>query len=314
MKKLFLLLFCATLSLHVLCQESRTAYNFLRLPVSAHAAALGGDNISLVEDDPSLIFHNPALLTSVSDKTIGLNYMNYMSGSNTASATFSRAVGSRASWSAEAQFIDYGKMKEVDEWNHVSGEFGARDITLSGSFAYLLTNELAGGIRAKVISSHISSYNSMAIGVDLGLNYYDDVRGWSLSAVAKNLGGEVKAFDEEYQRMPIDVQIGVSKELKSAPFRFHVALTDLVHWNYRFANHLSAGVDILLSHNIWIAGGYNFRRADEMKVQGNDGESSHGAGITLGAGISLERFKLVLAYGKYHVSSSSILVNAAYSL
>ena len=29
-------------------QESQTSYNFLRLPVSAHAAALGGNNVSLV--------------------------------------------------------------------------------------------------------------------------------------------------------------------------------------------------------------------------------------------------------------------------
>ena len=43
-------------------------------------------------------------------------------------------------------------------------------------------------------------------------------------------------------------------------------------------------------------------------------ESSHGAGLTLGAGINLDRFKLNLAYGKYHVSSSSILINVAYSL
>ena len=61
-------------------QESQTEYNFLRLPVSAHAAALGGDNITLIEDDEALIFHNPALLSSVSDKTVNLNYMNYMSG------------------------------------------------------------------------------------------------------------------------------------------------------------------------------------------------------------------------------------------
>ena len=51
-------------------QESQTGYNFLRLPVSAHAAALGGDNITLIEDDEALIFHNPALLSSVNDKTV----------------------------------------------------------------------------------------------------------------------------------------------------------------------------------------------------------------------------------------------------
>ena len=67
-------------------QESQTGYNFLRLPVSAHAAALGGDNITLIEDDAALIFHNPALLVISKRQTVNLNYMNYMSGVNTASA------------------------------------------------------------------------------------------------------------------------------------------------------------------------------------------------------------------------------------
>ena len=69
-------------------QVSQNAYNFLRLPVSAHAAALGGDNITIIDDDASLMFHNPALLSSVATKTVGLNYMNYMSGSSTASASY----------------------------------------------------------------------------------------------------------------------------------------------------------------------------------------------------------------------------------
>ena len=30
-------------------QDSQTAFNFLRLPVSAHAAALGGDNITITD-------------------------------------------------------------------------------------------------------------------------------------------------------------------------------------------------------------------------------------------------------------------------
>ena len=83
--------------------ESQTEYNFLRLPVSAHAAALGGDNITVIEDDEALIFHNPALLSSVNDKTINLNYMNYMSGANMASASFNRIVKEHASWAVSAQ-------------------------------------------------------------------------------------------------------------------------------------------------------------------------------------------------------------------
>ena len=132
--------------------ESQTEYNFLRLPVSAHAAALGGDNITVIEDDEALIFHNPALLSSVNDKTINLNYMNYMSGANMASASFNRIVKERASWAVSAQYVDYGKMKEVDANNVQTGEFTAKDLSFAGYFSYMLTNRLTGGIAARLIT------------------------------------------------------------------------------------------------------------------------------------------------------------------
>lgn len=295
-------------------QDSRTGYNFLRLPVSAHAAALGGDNISIIEDDESMIFNNPALLSSVSDKTINLNYMNYMSGANTASAAFNRIIKERASVAASAQFIDYGKMKEMDENNVQTGEFSAKDISIAGYFSYMLTERIAGGITAKFVTSYIGDYNSIAMGIDLGLNYYDPEKEWSVSLVAKNLGGQMKAYDNQYDRMPIDVQLGASKRFAHMPFRLSATLVDLNHLDYKFINHLVMGADIIISPTIWVGVGYNFRRANEMKITEADGSSSHGAGLSFGAGINLERFKLNLAYGKYHVSSSSILVNLAYSL
>lgn len=315
MKKVVFTLLLTLLAISAKGQESQTEYNFLRLPTSAHAAALGGDNITIIEDDEALIFHNPALLSSVSDKTINFNYMNYMSGVNMASASFNRVIREKASVAASVQYINYGTMKQTDENNADLGEFTARDIALSGSFSYFLSEHIAGGITAKMITSYIGDYNSIAMGVDLGLNYYDPEREWSLSLVAKNLGGQLKAYDETYERMPMDVQLGASKRLAQTPFRFSATLVDLNHWNYKFIDHLVAGVDILLSETIWVGGGYNFRRANEMEIVGADNiGSSHGAGFSMGAGLNLERFKLNLAYGKYHVSSSSVVVNIAYTL
>ena len=314
MKKTLFIIILTVMAATTKAQDSRTGYNFLRLPVSAHAAALGGDNISIIEDDESMIFNNPALLSSVSDKTINLNYMNYMSGANTASASFNRIIKERASVAASAQFVDYGKMKETDENNIQTGEFSAKDISIAGYFSYMLTDRLAGGITAKFITSYIGDYNSIAMGVDLGLNYYDPEKEWSVSLVAKNLGGQMKAYDDQYDRMPIDIQLGASKRFAHMPFRISATLVDLNHLDYKFINHLVAGVDIIISPTIWGGAGYNFRRANEMKITETDGESSHGAGLSFGAGINLERFKLNLAYGKYHVSSSSILINLAYSL
>ncbi|MFC2758523.1 type IX secretion system protein PorQ [Hallella multisaccharivorax] len=317
MKKAFLVI--TAMLLHFVAvwaqNDSQTGYNFLRLPVSAHAAALGGDNISVIDDDEALIFSNPALLSSVSDKSLNLNYMSYMEGAKTASASFNRTVKDRASWAVSAQYLDYGRMKETDETGLQTGDFSAKDISLSGYFAYLLTDRLSGGIATKLITSYIADYNSVAVGVDLGLNYYDPDTEWSLSVTLKNLGGELKAYNENYNRMPFDIQAGVSKRFANTPLRMHVTIVDINHPHYKLVNHLVAGADALLSDNFWIGIGYNFRRANEMKITDSDNKSnSHGAGLSLGAGLTLNRFKAAVSWGKYHVSSSGVVISVTFCL
>lgn len=295
-------------------QESQTAYNFLRLPVSAHVAALGGNNITITDDDPTMIFHNPAMLGGVSDKSLNLNYMTYMEGTMVGSASFVRAWGDRGTWGVSASYMDYGSMRQTTADNIQTGEFSAKDIMLGGSVAYSLSTLFTGGITAKIISSSIAGYNSMAVAVDLGINYFDEAQGLSLSAVARNLGGQIDAYDEDFEKIPFDLQMGISKKMAMAPLRFSATLNNLHDWDDSFIHHLAIGADIFLSDNIYIAGGYNFRRNKEMRISDGEGESSHGAGLSFGGGVQLERFKLNVAYAKYHVSVSSLLINVSYSL
>jgi long-subunit fatty acid transport protein len=306
---------CWLLTLEASAQESKEVYSFLRLPVSAHAAAIGGENISLTEDDPTMIFHNPALINNVSDKSINLNIMTYMQGTVTASASFVKSLKERASWGVSGQFMSYGSIKETTVNNEQTGTFSPKDIALSGTFAYMLTNDLSGGITARFISSTIGSYSSAAVGFDLGLNYVNEERGWSLSAVAKNLGGQIKAYEDDFERIPFDLQLGVTKQLVGSPLTLHATLSRLHNWDQGFIKHLAIGADIHLGENIFVAAGYNFRRSSEMKITDTeDNKSNHGAGLSLGGGVLLERFKLQLAYAKYHVSAYSLLVNVTYSL
>ena len=295
-------------------QESQTAYNFLRLPVSAHVAALGGENISLIDDDATLIFHNPALINDVSDRSINLNFMTYMEGAKTASAAFLKAAGDRGTWGVTAQYMDYGSMKETAADGQELGTFSARDIALGGTFAYALTNDISGGVTAKVISSHIADYSSLAVGIDLGANYFNEDLDLSVSAVARNLGGQVKAYDDDFERIPFDLQLGATKRLGHSPLRFSITMSRLHDWSEAFGRHLAVGADVFLGQSIYVAAGYNFRRASEMKITEGDSSSAHGAGLSIGAGLSLERFKLHVAYAKYHVSASSILINISYAL
>ena len=154
MKKGLLVVISVLLSvIRMHAQESQEVYSFLRLPVSAHAAALGGDNITLTDDDATVIFHNPALISDVSDKSLNLNFMTYMEGAKTASASFVKAYKERATWGVAAQYMDYGSIKETTVDNVETGDFSARDIALAGTFAYLLSDRISGGITGRFISS-----------------------------------------------------------------------------------------------------------------------------------------------------------------
>lgn len=312
-KGLFVVLFVLS-ALLTRAQESQEAYSFLRLPVSAHVAALGGDNITINDDDPTLIFHNPALIANVTDKSLNLNYMTYMEGCKTASASFVKAWKERSTWGISAQYMDYGTMKQTTAENIEQGNFSAKDIALAGTFTYLLGNKISGGITARFISSTIGSYSSAAVAIDLGVNYLNEETGWSLAAVAKNLGGQIKAYDEDFERIPLDLQVGITKRLIGSPLRLSATLSRLNNWDQGFIKHLAIGGDLMLGTQFYVSAGYNFRRSSEMRINDGEGESSHGAGLSLGGGIQLQRFKLNVGYAKYHVSASSLLINVTYSL
>lgn len=317
-------LFLFTLLLSARGQESGSVFNFLKLPTSAHSIALGGQNISLIEDDASLIFQNPSLLSSVSDNSINLNFMTYMKGSKTGSVSFARIAGERGTWGAGIQFAGYGAMKETLATGEIIGDFHSRDIAFNGMYSYNLSDRWAGGATGKIIYSKYAEYTSCALAVDLGLNYYNEEQELSFSAVAANLGGQVKAFGNTHERLPFDLQLGLSKTMAHAPIRFSVTMANLTRWNSKyyyspgkapkggriFMNHFNLGIDIIPSSQFYLAAGFNFRRAYEMKAAG----SSHAAGLSFGAGINIKKIKFGLAYAKYHVSALTLAFSASYNL
>lgn len=304
---------CLALATSTWAQDGKTGYQFLNIPVSAHSAALGGANISIVEDDATLMWTNAAMLTNVSDKTIVLGYNSYIESSHLMTAGFVKSIGERGTWALGARALNYGSMDETDEMGNVTGSFKANDMDFQTSYSYLLSDRWSGAIVAKVLMSHYAEYSSTALGADLTLNYFDEEKGFSFSAVGRNLGGQVKALHDDGSResLPFDLAFGVSKDFANAPLRLSVTADDVTHWDdVKFIQHFVLGMDILPSRNTWLALGYNFRRAHEMKVA----DKGHWAGFCLGAGLNVKKFKVGVAYGKYHVAASSILINAGFSL
>lgn len=303
-------------------QESGSVFNFLNLPVSAHSTTLGGKNISLIEDDISLAIQNPALLTGVSDKTIGFSFMTYMQGCNTGAAAYSQQVGKYGNWGVNMQFVGYGSTKETLLSGEVVGDIKPLDLCIAGQYSHLLSERWAGGVTAKFIYSHYGPYTSCALAADLGLNYYDEESDFSFSVAARNLGGQVKSFGETHDRLPADLEMGITKSLGHAPIRISVTMVDMTRWTSNdyfttgsklktgsiIINHFVLGAEYVHS-KFYVGLGYNFRRGYEMSAAG----SSHAAGLSFGGGVNLKRFKLGIAYAKYHVSAPTLAFTLAYN-
>ena len=322
-RRCLLLLACFSLTFATKAQESGSVFNFLNLPVSSHSTALGGKNISLIEDDISLAMQNPALLTGVSDKTIGFSFMTYMQGCNTGAAAYSQQVGARGNWGVQARFVGYGSTKETLLSGEEVGTFKPLDLCVGGQYSHLLSDRWAGGVTAKFIYSHYGEFTSCALAADLGLNYYNEETDFSLSLAARNLGGQIKSFGNQHDRLPADLEMGFTKSRGHAPIRISVTMVDLTRWSRDdyfttgnklkggsiFINHFVLGAEWLINSKFYVGLGYNFRRAYEMTAAG----SSHAAGLSFGGGVNLKRLKFGLAYAKYHVSAPTLAFTIAYN-
>lgn len=328
--KIFSLLL-AVLPATALAQEYASAFNTLRLPASSHAAALGGQNVTLIEDEPTAGWYNPALYANVSDLSAGLNFMTYAAGSTWMGAHFVKAFGERHTMAVGAQYMNYGKMDETDEAGNTLGQFSAKDIVIGAGYSYLLSDRWTGGANLKMMVSNLADYTALAAAIDVGVNYYDDENDLSVSASLQNIGTQLKAYhDGQRTHLPFTLALGFSKGMAHLPVRFHVTMTDVTRWKSSYyvlpenkdkdksdkvgfgkkaLNHFVLGLDILPTDYLYLSVGYNFRRAYELKASG----SSHLAGLSAGAGVNVKHFKFGVSYAKYHQASNSIMANVGYA-
>lgn len=315
---IYLIIICSAALLHA--QDAGAAFQFLQLPASSHAAALGGDNTSIIEDDITLSFHNPALLANASGGTLSLSYMNYLQRTHVASAAYNMLVGNRSELAFGVHYLNFGSMKNTDADGNIIGNFSAKDMALMAVYSFDFTDRLSGGVTGKFIYSNYEQVYSLALGIDLGLNYYNPDIMLSASLVARNLGGQVKTFDGTQEPIPFNLLIGISKEIEHAPIRLSLTLTDLdkwraddfynkgdSSWSSILLKHFIIGADIFPTRNTYLSVGYNFLRHSELK--GSVKRSL--AGFSIGAGLNVNRIKVGVSYGKYHVAASSLMMNFA---
>lgn len=316
----------------VMAQDGSSAYNFLNIPISTKLYGLGGVNISLVDDDVAVVDQNPALLGQEMSGQISLGYMRYVGESNFAGVRYAHSLGEHGAWSAAIQYFAYGSQTHTDQMGNVLGTFSANDALFMGAYSHDITDRIRGGINVKLAYSSYAEYSAMAIATDLGINYYNPETDLSLSAVVANLGGQVKKFNEHYDRLPIDVRLGWSQSFGTFPVRFSVTAWNLTKWKmpyYEYGDgtsdkpaeikesftsnlfrHLVFSADLIASQNWTIGLGYNYKTRTDMLSYSR----SILSGFSLEAGLRVSNFGIGIAMCQPSSGATTLMLNLSYTL
>lgn len=91
---------------------------------------------------------------------------------------------------------------------------------MNGFFSYDLSERWRGGASLKFLYSGIGDYTSIGVAVDAGLSYYDSEKGFSFGFAFKNIGAQLKAYEDEQSRKCLGISNwGITKQMAHAPIR-----------------------------------------------------------------------------------------------
>jgi hypothetical protein len=216
-------------------------YRFLDIPMTARAAALGGNNMSIWGDDINLIHSNPALLNPSMVKQATFNYSNYVSDLNFFYLAYAHSLKKYGTAAISLQKFDYGSFTGYDELGQKTTSFKANDNSINLHYARPLADSMFNiGIALKTIISQYDVYKSYGNAIDFGITYHTK-KNLTISLQAKNVGfiwKSYSAFTTQKESLPQTVQLGISKKIEKAPFRLFLVYDQLLKWNINYVSPL----------------------------------------------------------------------------
>jgi len=322
--------FFLLLSQVIMAQKGgESTYSFLGLTNSARVAALGGDNVSLWDDDINLVFHNPALLSAGMHNNLNFNYVNYFAGVNFGYASYGYSKAGIGNFAAGMHYVDYGTFDRTDELGQTLGTFQASEYALNLVYSRsIIDTFLTAGVNLKPIFSSFEQYSSIGLAMDVGITYHNPGSLTTIGLVAKNMGAQITSYTGRNEKLPFELQAGITQGLAHAPFRFSLTYQHLEHWDLTYSKpgdesqsvlgneaetsgfdvfgdklmrHLVVGVEFLLGENFHFDLGYNYKRRQEMKVNARPGM----VGFSWGFGFKVSKFHFAYARSSYHLAGGT---------
>ncbi len=314
---LFFLFFLAASALKA--QNFGSSFDFLIKETNARVAALGGQNVSLRDDDVQLTTGNPAVVNSTMARTAGFTVNPSFGKVVQYNLAYADSLSKLGNTFCNLQFLDYGKLAERDAAGIKMGDFNASQYAFSVGTGRKKGNFHLGAA-IKFSGFQIQGNHSYALMFDMGMFYQHPRKLMSYGLAIKNIGGTLKKFDNSDKKMPVpfNIQAGISYKLEHMPLRISVTAFYLQETNIQYvdpnapgtldpngvlikekrklteqiARHLNVGGEFMLHKSFHLRVGYNHLRRKELRPDAGAGLT----GFSLGCMINTKPINLSYTY------------------
>ena len=254
----------------------------LLIPIGSAGSALNGSNQALATGIDA-IFWNPAGLDrSNYQSEVMFSRMNYIAGLDLtyiAAAVKFPGIGTLA---FSLKNLDFGDIILTTEENtDGTGEtYSPTYITAGLTFSRVMTDRIAFGATAKIVSESILRQSAKGLALDVGVQYSSGPGGYRLGVVLKNLGPSMKFdgpdLEEKHQppgtepgtiaeprrivlssfELPSTLELGLGYEFLLGEQNTLTLSSDFVNNNFSL-DEFKFGAEYSLNDIIFLRGGYN---------------------------------------------------------
>ena len=305
-----------------------STYQFLNLISSPRQAALGGKVITNFDYDVVGGLYNPAAINVEMDNQLALNYSSYLGGISYGTAAYAYT------WDRHVQtfhigmtYINYGTFDGYDQSGNSTGTFTGNEAALSFGYAYQVPfTDFYLGANGKIITSSLEQYSSIGGAVDIAAMYINERLDFHAALVVRNLGTQFTTYAGMQEKLPLEINFGMSQTLENVPIRWHLTFENLQQWPIGESNparattdldgnqtqekvgflnetlrHTIIGAELFPDRGFSIRAGYNFRRAEELRIV----DQRNFSGLSFGIGIKLNKMRFSYSHARYSGASNT---------
>lgn len=283
MKTSGMVLMAAFLAAGAAAAADTAGFAFLRIPVGARAAAMGGA-FCAVTGDPVSLYWNPASAASVPSQALTTHYTGYFLDMQGGFAGWvnpgeTDAIGVSANYFYGGSF----DRTTMEDPLGTGEQFSSSSVALAATYARILTPSINVGVTGKFVYSSIDEYSGNAFFVDAGATWKPaEESPLTAALVVRNAGIQTKAFYRENDPVPTEIAAGGSYSIADPGILVSAEATYPVNGDPNAALGIEYAALDMLSLRV----GGNLRDMDAS------GEAGGGFvdGMAFGVGTSFDRF------------------------